>query len=462
MKQRRFWLSVAFLLGILAGANLLLLSAFPESRAEILNLVDRWQTSNRPGFVRRVYYDGNGTPHRYVVFVPYQKVANQRSPLLVFLHGYSGNGDDGVQHIHECLGPHIWETRSAFPFVVLFPQSPAGSTWGAEDVAGALTMTLMRQVQSEYGTDADRTYLTGVSSGGNGVWSLAATYPDSFAAVLPISGVPSGSEAARSIADAQLPVWNFFVHGDGDNLETPNQRMQDDLIDAGASPLFTELDGTLSKTWWTHNAWGAAYHNPATFAWLLSQTRSNNSAQRGRMFQRLLVGESVPDAKISAGPEWTFKDSLLSNSGVPPGEDGKGSILTCRTEMRNYELHFEFRFEAGRAFDLLLPSADDGGVFLKIARSHFGSGGVFDLKDGSSLQEADPEAQRGLYGRIWNDVRIRVDGDDVSVVTNGRELNNYNYRSSTSLQLKPEFSIRVQPADTAIQWRNFRIREMTK
>ena len=68
-------------------------------------------------------------------------------------------------------------------------------------------MDLLRKTQREYNIDPDRVYLTGVSSDGNGVWSLAATFTDVFAAAVPISGVPGGDETAKALADAQLPIW---------------------------------------------------------------------------------------------------------------------------------------------------------------------------------------------------------------------------------------------------------------
>ena len=67
--------------------------------------------------------------------------------------------------------------------------------------------------------DADRVYLTGLSMGGYGTWSLGMAEPERFAAIAPICG---GGELlkillvtpARKEALQKLPVWAF--HGGKD------------------------------------------------------------------------------------------------------------------------------------------------------------------------------------------------------------------------------------------------------
>lgn len=55
--------------------------------------------------------------------------------------------------------------------------------WGRIDAMEALA-----EAESRYGTDPQRTYLTGHSMGGHGAWYLGATYPSRWVAIAPMAG----------------------------------------------------------------------------------------------------------------------------------------------------------------------------------------------------------------------------------------------------------------------------------
>src|SRR5437868_484061 len=60
-------------------------------------------------------------------------------------------------------------------------------------------------------TDKKRVFLTGLSMGGFGTWSLAAAHPERWAAIAPICG-GGDPKMAEKIKD--IPCWCF--HGDAD------------------------------------------------------------------------------------------------------------------------------------------------------------------------------------------------------------------------------------------------------
>jgi len=66
---------------------------------------------------------------------------------------------------------------------------------------------------ARYRIHADRIYLTGPSLGGSGTWHVAARYPETFAAIAPISGFTSHVDYIDKNIDKLLdmPVWAF--HG---------------------------------------------------------------------------------------------------------------------------------------------------------------------------------------------------------------------------------------------------------
>lgn len=121
--------------------------------------------------------------------------------MLVFLHGY----DEGApMDIHRALTLH-GPLRAGNPavaveeFVVVAPQLPVrGDLWrGSADAV----RDVVRQVQAQHGGDPRRTYLTGFSFGGNGVFDLALAQPGVWAALWAVdpTRVP--------LRDPGLPVW---------------------------------------------------------------------------------------------------------------------------------------------------------------------------------------------------------------------------------------------------------------
>ena len=65
--------------------------------------------------------------------------------------------------------------------------------------------------QRKLKVDNKRLYLTGLSMGGMGTWSLAIKYPDRWAAIVPVCG-RGNTKQADKIKD--IPCWCF--HGDAD------------------------------------------------------------------------------------------------------------------------------------------------------------------------------------------------------------------------------------------------------
>ena len=125
--------------------------------------------------------------------------------------------------------------------------------------------TLLDEIQSSYAIDADRVYLTGLSMGGFGTWSLACRYPDRFAAIAPICG---GGQWYLANRLRHVPVWAF--HGAKDPVVPPDlsKSMVDAVKRAGGSAKLTIYPEA------GHDSWTAAYDNPDLYKWLLGHRRS--------------------------------------------------------------------------------------------------------------------------------------------------------------------------------------------
>jgi predicted peptidase len=241
--------------------------------AAMVSLIGNVQAADRQpgGFQSRTFVDADGASHRYVIFVPYKLEAESRPPALLFLHGSGERGDNGLDQIMVGLGPALWKQKATFPFVTVFPQCRRESNWQVDGPDAQRALAMFRQVQQEFNTDPDRVYLTGLSMGGGGCWSIAEKHPDMFAAIVPMCSRAELSLASK-LAEAKLPIWNFC--GDQDRQPTVqfSRDMQAALLKAGAESKYTEYPGV------GHNCWDNAYNTPELYTWLLEHKR--RAAQR--------------------------------------------------------------------------------------------------------------------------------------------------------------------------------------
>ena len=224
----------------------------------------------------------DGTVHRYQVFVPSQAAGGRRPPVILFLHGSGERGDDNRKQLAVGLGPYLQRHATGFPAIVVFPQSPEDASW--DGATARMALAALDAASREFNGDPDRTYLTGMSRGGYGVWELALMQPERFAALVPVCG---GVTAPRAVSDlhviavereadpfaavarqlAHVPAWLF--HGARDDVVDPTQsrRMHAALQAAGASVRHTEFPEA------NHNAWDPAYAMPELWDWLFAQRR---------------------------------------------------------------------------------------------------------------------------------------------------------------------------------------------
>ena len=239
------------------------------------------QPKIQTGFLDRSVTLG-GQTYRYQVFVPATYTANQRWPVILFLHGAGERGSDGYFQTQVGLGSAIRQNSARFPAIAVFPQATAESSWTG--TLARVALLALDQTTREYQADPSRVYLTGLSMGGNGTWYIAYRNPKRFAAIAPICGwispqfwkaadpvVPADSGEIYSAFGRQLrqtPTWIF--HGEVDPaVPVDESRKTFAALQAVSAPVqYTEVPGT------GHNSWDPAYGSPKFWAWLLAQRRT--------------------------------------------------------------------------------------------------------------------------------------------------------------------------------------------
>jgi len=260
-RPRINWLAVAFLFVV---------ATFPASGSP--RHIDT-------GFLnRRVTV--NGITYRYQVYLPENWNGHSLWPVILFLHGSGERGSEGLDETQIGLPQAMRLHPDRWPFVVVMPQVPFNHHHWTDPDMMQMALAALDQDTKEFHGDRDRTYLTGLSLGGYGVYELARYSPHRFAALVPVSGgvfwsykpdrwresATLPAEYARAIG--RTPVWIF--HGSDDNVVKAKEAdlMYEALKAAGGNVRFWEYDGLR------HNVWDRAYANPELPRWLLAHRLS--------------------------------------------------------------------------------------------------------------------------------------------------------------------------------------------
>ena len=145
------------------------------------------------GFVRLAWIDGvDGSPQFCRAYLPMDytrdlaaaDTSDRRWPMVMNLHGW--NPDNPVlTRWWDVDRRHVAEAER-YNVIWVEPHGRGNMEWreaGEDDVRRCLL-----EAQNQLGADPDRTYLTGLSMGGAGTWTIASHNPGLFAAIAPVFG----------------------------------------------------------------------------------------------------------------------------------------------------------------------------------------------------------------------------------------------------------------------------------
>jgi predicted peptidase len=197
---------------------------------------------------------------RYWLYLPedYDAKPSEKWPLVLFLHG-AGERGDALEKVKIHGPPKLVAKGKQFPFILISPQVPMGDRWHADELA-----KLLDSLANTLRIDTQRLYVTGLSMGGSGTWSLVSAYPDKFAAAMPLCG-RGDLEAVPKLA--KTPIWVLVGGKDREQTVQSCEDMANALAKAGCKGRFTlyfELP---------HDCWTVTYDNPQTYEWLLSHKK---------------------------------------------------------------------------------------------------------------------------------------------------------------------------------------------
>ncbi len=293
--------------------------------AFLLGLSASGRTLSEPQLLRVAYHsDRMNAERHYLVYLPPGFEKQEKWPVILFLHG-NGERGDGNGELDYVLrhGPlfEAWAQRKDLPFVIISPQLPmydqGGVSYiknrtpadiprrlsqginpypphyvGTDKMDGQLSeelppeladygqsprgwntiadevMGMLDHVLKAYKGDAKRVYLTGLSEGGKGTWYLAAKHPEKFAAIAPIVGPGTLSEAP-SLAAVKMPMWVFAGGRDTtDNRVKYFYPVLNKLEELGHPDVRFTIEADMA-----HNTWIRVYAGQDLYTWFLAHSK---------------------------------------------------------------------------------------------------------------------------------------------------------------------------------------------
>lgn len=201
-------------------------------------------------FERHYVLKGANEVMPYRVYVPKAYHPTAGAPLVIALHGLGAN-EDSFFDSYAKLPPQLAEKHGfllAAPLGYRVDGFYGSNLMSAGDAASRRrveysekdVLEVLRIMKATYKVDESRIYLIGHSMGAIGTWALGAKYADTWAALVPFSGV--GSPA---LAERMKGIPQFVVHGDNDPTVnvSGSRNMVAALKKAGADVTYVEVVG---------------------------------------------------------------------------------------------------------------------------------------------------------------------------------------------------------------------------
>lgn len=198
-----------------------------------------------PGTTVVATLTSNDAERSYRLHTPASFDAAQLAPLLVVLHGATGNAGRVELRYH-------WDSLSDRDgFFVVYPQGVldqwnAGLDPRADDDVNFLSLLIDHLVRT-FSVDPDRVYVAGMSNGGAMTYRIGCALADRIAAIAPVEAANPGCRPAR-------PVSMVAVHGLADHQVSFDsaQRSVAAWRDSDGCPANPQIRRTGRVT---HNVW---------------------------------------------------------------------------------------------------------------------------------------------------------------------------------------------------------------
>jgi hypothetical protein len=219
----------------------------------------------------RMFIGSRGDTLYYDIRKPLNHDTSKKYPLIINLSqgAQPGKSISKSQDMGGAAVASLFLTKpyqEQYPAYIFVPSCPVGSSWGGLPHLKTSDSLLYEAISSldsmEKGIDSKRRYVTGISFGAYGTWTVIAKRPDLFAAAIPLCGAGNPALAHKMV---NVAVWAF--HGEKDiNVPVSGSRdMIQAIKKAGGHPRYTEFARQ------GHNIWELTKETEGIWQWLFSQ-----------------------------------------------------------------------------------------------------------------------------------------------------------------------------------------------
>jgi hypothetical protein len=269
----------------------------------------------------------------YLQYLPKDYNSNSNNyPIVISLHGIKekGNTETSVWAVDNLGLPKYVTQGSHYPFILISPQLK--TTMGKW--TGDYIIQVLNYVKTYLRVDPSRIYLTGMSLGGGGVWTVATAYPNVFASILPICSGYNVTSQAGNIGNADLPTWGF--HGDADAIVSESVTIN--MVNAinnykpapyGKVTIFPAMG---------HSIWDKVYKETNAINWMLSFRKGSTTPvpTPGNVAPTALAGGdktiTLPTNSVTINGSGTDQDGTIASYAWTKKSGGAATLSQTTTK----------------------------------------------------------------------------------------------------------------------------------
>ena len=191
-----------------------------------------------------------------------------------------------------------------------------------------------------------------------------------------------------------------------------------------------------------------------------TESTSQEAATEDSEYVSLFNGENLDGWTIYGTEKWYVEDGLLV---CESGPDAQYGYLGTNENYKNFELKLQFKQEANGNSGVFFRSNIEGtkisGWQVEVAPPNSDTGGIYESYGRGWLERIPDEKENILNMGEWNDMTIRVNGDEVTTFLNGEQMVQLTDKKigkangCIALQIHDGGGIKVR-------WRNIRLKSL--